>query len=150
MFLSLFLHWRTTWDEQVDGRNTQASKSAIFPSTVSMLRTESVAALFNTCGVYVVSVLLPLTHRRVVRIGKALVYSLPHEDPGIIFERAFDNLVIVLLQVLRHLRRKSKGEQRSTKTLQQCAFCLRSFPRVIFRLKHTLLSGVYRSRSFLL
>lgn len=123
MFLSLFSNplnepaWfcMTAWLKNcmrwaVDGLNIQATKSAIFPSTVSMLRTESAATLFYTCSVYVVPVLLPLTHRRVVRIGKALVYSLPHEDPGIIFERAFDNLVIVLLQVLRHLRRKSKDD----------------------------------------
>lgn len=54
---------------------------------------------------------LSLTHCCVIRIGEALVYSLPHEDPGVIFEHALDNLVIVLLQVLRHLRRKSKDER---------------------------------------
>lgn len=59
-------------------------------------------------AVYVVPVVLPLTHRCIIRIGEALVYSLPHEDPGVVFERALDNLVIVLLQVLRHLWKKSK------------------------------------------
>lgn len=74
-----------------------------------MWKTEGDDSLIYTCSaVCAVSVVLPLTHRCIVRIGEALVYSLPHEDPGVIFERALDNLVIVLLQVLRHLRRKSR------------------------------------------
>lgn len=59
-----------------------------------------------------------LTHRCIIGIREALVYSLPHEDPGVVFERALDNLVIVLLQVLRHLRRRGEDERRCTKTLK--------------------------------
>lgn len=47
-----------------------------------------------------------LTHGCVVGIGEALVHPLPHEHPAVIGEGAFDDLVVVLLQLSRRLCRQ--------------------------------------------
>ena len=49
-----------------------------------------------------------LTHGCVVGVGEALVYSLLHENPGVVGKRALDDLVVVLLQILGGLHREGE------------------------------------------